>query len=325
MTDAEPTLDPLAARLLEAQVQFSLEQLRGENYHALVFDEVDHFLTESTQITLAESVTPAMIKDTAAKYAVQVPVEGAIPELVGEIAARLYALTVAAETPIGELLDGPRFGELAATVAEMEATHRVLDRVLNSEEFADLCATLVRHAIADGARESGGPLARIGARLLRAGDRFGHRTERLARRGTRFVLARMRADEDLLVDTVTELWRRNLDAPVASVRSVLTGADIEDVIVLVFEFWRSFRDTEYFRALLDAGIDGFFDKYGDTSLYELLAELGVGREDLIEEGLRFGPPVLGMLDERGFLAQLLRRRLRPFYASEGFRAALAGD
>ena len=50
----------------------------------------------------------------------------------------------------------------------------------------------------------------------------------------------------------------------------------------------------------------------------------MGREDLIEEGLRFGPPVLDLLDERGYLDTLLRRRLTPFYASEEFHAALAG-
>ncbi|MGV7903950.1 hypothetical protein PJN93_29510, partial [Mycobacterium kansasii] len=99
------------------------------------------------------------------------------------------------------------------------------------------------------------------------------------------------------------------ESAVAEYRGVLTDGDVEDVVVLIFEFWRTFRDTDYFRALLDEGIDHVFDKYGDTSLYELLAELGVGREDMIEEALRFGPPVIATLDERGVIEDLLRRRL----------------
>lgn len=334
MTVSEPQLDPLAQRLLDAQVEFGVRQLRGENYHALVLDEVEHALAEASQITLAEAVTPEMIKNTAAKYAVQVPVEGAIPELVGEIAARLHLLTATADTSLGEVVDGRRFGELSAAVADMGVTRRALDRILSSEDFAELCATLVQHAIEESVTESGQAIARTRVGRVLAGlgtrvasgavDRLEHRAESLARRGTRFVLARARADEDLLVETVNDLWRRNIDNSLASVLSVVSSDDVEDLIVLVFEFWRTFRDTDYFRTLLDEGIEQFFDKYGDTSLYDLLVELGVGREDMIEEALRFGPPVIGMLDERGFLADILRRRLIPFYVSEEFRAALAG-
>lgn len=327
----EAALDPVAARLLDAQVLFALDQLRGENFHGLVIDEIEHFLAEVTEITLAESVTPAMIKDTAAKYTVQVPVEGAIPELVGEIGARIHELTVAADTPIGELLAAPRFAELAEAVAEMDLTARVLDRALSRPEVADVCADLARRALTDVVAESAtrrggatGFVAGIGARLL-TGPRWADRAERITRRATRFLLTHLRADEELLAQTLTDLWRENLDTPVSSVGTLISAGDVEDAIVVVFEFWRSFRDTDYFRSLLDAGIDEFFAKYGDTSLYDLLAELGVGREDMIEEALRFGPPVLAMLDERGDLAAVLRRRLLPFYASEQFRAALAGD
>lgn len=45
---------------------------------------------------------------------------------------------------------------------------------------------------------------------------------------------------------------------------------------------------------------------------------------MLEEALRFGPPVLETLDERGYLDTVLRRRLAPFYASDAFRAAVSG-
>mgnify|MGYP000317089209 CR=1 FL=1 len=80
--DLEPQLEPVAARLLDAQVAFAMQQLRGENYHSLVLDEIEHALLEASEITLSDAVTPTMIKNVAAKYAVQVPVEGGIAELV---------------------------------------------------------------------------------------------------------------------------------------------------------------------------------------------------------------------------------------------------
>lgn len=331
---AEPPLEPVAARLLAAQVDFAMQQLRGENYHSLVVDEIEYALAEASQITLAEAVTPTMIKNTAGKYTVQVPVEGGIAELVSEVAARLYDLTATSDISLGEVIGGRRFGELSAMVAEMGATHRVLERILSSDAFADFCVTLVQHALTESVTQGGNSLARgrlgrilagLGARMPQgSAERLELRAEDLARRGAKFLLAHTHADENVLVEELNELWRRNLDRPLSSALSAISVDDVEDAVVPVYEFWRTFRETEYFRSLLDEGIDQVFEKYGDVSLYDLLADLGVGREDMLEEALRFGPPVIAMLDERGYLESVLRRRLLPFYLSDQFREALAG-
>lgn len=337
-------VDELAARLLDAQVAFERGQLRGTGFHAMVLDEVDALLAEASEITLAEAVTADMIKAVAAKYAVQVPVEGAIPELVGEIAGRLFRHRANTETRLEDIFDDRSFGELAATIAEMPMTRRAVDQILASEALAELVAAMIARAVGDELTEreraaargrSGRALraaaTRIGAiriggtRLGTAtGTRLGHRGEELTRRAARFVLSRAHADAELVNETVNQLWRRHSGTALDAARGLVTDSDVEDVVVLIFEFWRTFRDTPYFRALLDEGIDHVFDKYGDTSLYELLAELGVGREDMIEEALRFGPPVIEVLDERSFLDEILRRRLTPFYASDEFRAAVGG-
>ncbi|MUL50029.1 hypothetical protein FZI85_24935 [Mycobacterium sp. CBMA293] len=330
----ESQLEPVAARLLDAQVAFAMQQLRGEKYHSLVLDEVEHALAEASEITLAEAVTPAMIKNVAAKYAVQVPVEGGIAELVSDVASRLYELTATTDTSFGDVIDGRRFGELSAMVVETGVAQRMLERILSSEAFTEFCVTLVQHSLAESVTQGGKSLARgrlgrmfggLGARMPQGPvERLELRAEGLAARGARFLLAHTHADEDVLVEAVNQLWRSNLDNPLSSAVSVISAADVEDAIVPVYEFWRTFRDTDYFRSLLDEGIDQVFEKYGDVSLYDLLLDLGVGREDMIEEALRFGPPVIALLDERGYLESVLRRRLIPFYISDQFREALAG-
>jgi hypothetical protein len=331
----EPQLEPVAARLLDAQVAFAMGQLRGENYHSLVLDEIEHALAEASEITLADAVTPAMIKNTAAKYAVQVPVEGGIAELVSEIASRLYQLTATTDTSFGEVIDGRRFGELSAMVVETGVTQRVLERILSSEAFADFCVTLVQHSLTESVAQGGKSLARgrlgrifgaLGARIPQGQvERLELGAEGLAHRGARFLLAHTHADENVIVEAVNQLWRSNLSSPLSSALSEISAEDVEDAVVPIYEFWRTFRDTDYFRALLDEGIDHVFEKYGAVSLYELLLDVGVGREDMIEEALRFGPPVIALLDERGYLESVLRRRLIPFYISDQFREALAGD
>ncbi|NMD55861.1 MULTISPECIES: hypothetical protein [Tsukamurella] len=326
-------IDDLATRLLEAQTAFARKQLRDTAYHSLVIDEVDHALAVASELTLAEAVTPDMIKAVAAKYAVQVPVEGAIPELVGEIAGRLHRHPVNETTRLDEVIDSHSFEKLLATVTEMDLTHRVLQAVSESPATEDAVASVLHAAASSAADDATRALARnavtrtvagAAARALRpALPTIGQRADAAARRGVRFALRRVAVEGDeTLADAIRDFWRRQRGSVLADYRGVLTDGDLEDVVVLIFEFWRTFRDTDYFRALLDEGIDHVFDKYGDSSLYELLAELGVGREDMIEEALRFGPPVIATLDERGVIEDLLRRRLTPFFESEEYRAAI---
>ncbi|MET9198924.1 hypothetical protein [Gordonia sp. NPDC003585] len=322
----------LADALLEAQIAFAKRQLRdGDMFGDLVAEEIDHFLADAGQLTLGEVVTPVRIQDTAYKYAVQLPVEGAIPELVGEIAARLYRHRVNDEVAVAEVLDVREFDDLLVTIADLDVVQRVLQRILTDPVTEDIFVEVVVRAVddavtqgADGGGRTGvvgflrGGLSRVVTPAMPVVERG---VEQATRAGMHFVLGAAQGDV-ALVDAAREVWRRNATESVGTFRELVTADDVEDGVVAVFEFWKSFRDTAYFRALLDEGIAHVFDKYGETSLADLLAELGIGRDDLIEEGLRFGPPVLDTLDERGLLDDVLRRRLAPFYSSEEFSAAV---
>ncbi len=326
----------LALRVLDAHVAFTKDQLlRPVGFLELATEEVDGLLAEAQELTLAEAVTREQIKGVAHKYAVQIPVEGAIPELVGEIAARLYHHRAQDEIPVGEVVDNRRFDELVSAVADMEVTHRLVRLVLSSPVTVDACVEAVQRAVVaavdenrhtDGHGLAGslrGALARLAEPALPAIE---NGVGRITRTGARFVLRGNRDEADeVLLDTARETWRKHTNHAIGSFRDLVSANDVEDAVVLTFEFWRTFRDTDYFHALLDEGIDHVFDKYGDTPLAELLTELGISRADLIEEALRFGPSVLGKLDERGYLDTVIRRRLAPFYASEAFRAAVTGE
>ncbi|GAB19996.1 hypothetical protein GOEFS_105_00070 [Gordonia effusa NBRC 100432] len=335
-TDGTDRVAELATRLLDAQVAFAKEQVLSSGaLAALVTDEVDHFLELTGELTLAEAVTDRQIKDVAHKYAVQLPVEGAIPELVGEIAARIYRHRANDETPLDEVVDGRHFDELLTGAAELQVTQRLIRLVLDSPITVDACVEVVQRAVVSSVRESAHDERSrrriadvVRSRIARMAEPalpvIESGVDRVARTGARFVLRGNRdTTDEALLESARELWRKRSGDAVGAYRDLVTESDLEDVVVLAFEFWRTFRDTDYFRAMLDEGIAHVFDKYGTTPLAELLAELGIGRDDLVEEGLRFAPSVLATLDERGYLDELLRRRLAPFYSSTLFRDAVA--
>ena len=74
--------------------------------------------------------------------------------------------------------------------------------------------------------------------------------------------------------------------------SVVSGGDVADIIVTIFALCRPFRDTSYFRSLLDTGIGSSLYKYADTSLSDLLADLGAGLDDPLAQRTQVDPPAL---------------------------------
>lgn len=326
--------DDLAARLLEAQISFTMRELRDpHSYGQLVVEQVDAFLGDTSRLTLDDVITRDLIKLTAHKYTVQLPVEGSIPELVGEIAARLYRHRVNDEITMTEVLDARHADELFTAIAETGIARRIAAEIATSPAAVDACVDVVSHAfdavVADGRAMAGGP--GVAASVVRGVTRLtsplvpvvSSALTILTRRGASYVLAAAKEDGDaVLLDAARDLWRLRSDDSVGWWRELVTDDDIDDLVVVLFEFWKSFRDTDYFRALLDEGIDHVFDKYGAVTLVDLLADLGIGRADLIEEGLRFGPAVMSRLDERDMLEPVIRRQFEPFYRSEEFRAAI---
>lgn len=307
----------LAARLLDAHVAQQRRQLTDPHeFAALVDEEITAFLDVADQLPLETAVSRDLIKAVARKYAIAFPVDGEIPGLVGAVAERLYQYSADHDTRLQDVLDRRRFEELATGIADLGLSRRIVERVLTSPASEDACVEAVQRAV-DPSRLPG-KLAGIVETLV----------ERVARRGTRYVLAVNSAESDhLILDAAREmwLWLASTDEQADQVRDILSDGDVEDTIVLVFEFWRSFRETPYFGALLDEGIDEVFDTYGQTPLSEILDELGIARTDLVEEAMRFGPPVITQLDSDGIVESALRRRLAPFYASDEFAAILASD
>lgn len=317
MTSDADSADALAGRLLQAHTRHTVDELlRPETFRRLVDEEIDGFYAEAGTMPLEQAMPRALIKAVAAKYTVQFPVEGAIPELVGRVAARLYRHDVNRGTRLADVLDTRSFDELAVTLAEMPLSRRAVRTVLESPVTVDLAAEMAQRAVEH----------RFGASRSRWRRVLDARLERMTRWGAGMVLDAAREDSDvLLLDAAREFWRGHAQENIEGFRESVNDDDVEDTVVLVFEFWRTFRHTEYFQVLLDAGIDEVFDTYGGTPLADVLADLGIHREDLIEEALRFGPPVIERLHAAGFLEASVRRRLAPFYDSPEFRAALAGD
>ena len=144
----------------------------------------------------------------------------------------------------------------------------------------------------------------------------------LLKQSEHFLLEKL--EDARIRETAKAVWAKLKTHKLAEVREAISSGDIEDFFVIGYEYWRELRKTTYYREMIGTGIDAFFDKYGDVSLAELLEEMGMTRELLLGEALRFGPPVLQTLKKKKLIEPAVRRHLQDFYQSAAARE-LIGD
>lgn len=324
--------------LLDAHVQFMVEQCSGPALKALIERELDALLAAAEQLTLNEAVTPQMIKDTALTYAADLELHGAIPELVGDVARAVYAHKIQTKTPLGTLLSDASFAEMLDKALEMKKARRqLIHAAVGNPLYADVAADLIYNGVRGYL--NGNPLARNipgVASVMKLGSSVmgGAKLEQslkgyirssikpLLEQSEHFLLERL--DDERVRETALSVWKKLKTHKLAEVRQVLDSHDIEDFFVIGYEVWRELRKTTYYREMIGAGIDAFFDKYGDVSLAELLEEMGMTREILLGEAMRFGPPVLQTLKKKKLLEPAIRRHLQAFYQSAAARALIEG-
>jgi hypothetical protein len=131
--------------------------------------------------------------------------------------------------------------------------------------------------------------------------------------------------DDELRDSVMAVWVALEDHTIEELHEGLGDIQLQEFVVLGYEFWLQFRKTPYFEGCVDAVVTHLFELYGDRPLLDLLKELGVDRELVTAEIDGFVLPVIDVLREDGYLEALVRRRLAPFYASAAAKKILSQD
>ncbi len=333
-----------AEKLLDAHVQFIIDQIDGDALRTNVEDELDYALEAAEKITLNEAVNRAHIKETVKNYAVDLDLHGAIPELVGDIARALYENKIHDRTAFSDLVTDQQFIEILDQILAMkELREKVIERSIGNPLFAALASDVlyngIKGYISDNPLTKNSKMAAsalsIGKSLLaKASPGLEQAVEEgvkkyiagniksTQRQTERFV--RERLENDSVREHALELWDENKGHKVAVIREYISSRDVEEGFVTGYEYWRKLRRTDYYWTVIEICIDGFFDKYGESSLREILDEIGIHRDMMVEEAMRFAPPVIRMLKKKKLLEPRIRRQLEKFYLSETARDILAG-
>ena len=320
-----------------------LDQLGKAELPGLLEMLLDTALSQVGNLKLEGVVTRDMIKATARTYAIELDLQGGIPELVGDVARALHAHPVHARTTLGDLLSRRRFEDLLDHVLALKAIRRrLVNEIIASPLYESIASELlyngVREYLTNNPVTAGIPGAGAALKLGRAmvsratagfegvvedslKRQIGRSVRNVSEKTTQSMLDGKH--DGPLRDAAIASWQRIRSTRLGDLRADISALDVEELFVTLYECWKELRGTEFVGAMIDAGIDAFFDKYGDNSLAELLEDLGISRELMLNEALRFAPHVLERLRAAGRLEPLVRAVLTPFYASGRVESALA--
>jgi hypothetical protein len=121
------------------------------------------------------------------------------------------------------------------------------------------------------------------------------------------------------------VWVSLEDHTIDELKEGLGDVQLQEFVVLGYEFWLQFRKTPYFEGCVEAVVTHLFELYGDRPLLDLLKDMGVNQDLVMAEVDGYALPVIDVLREEGYLEALVRRRLTPFYSSAAAKKLLSQD
>lgn len=332
----------LADTLLDAHVRHVMDGLKGKSLQAWIEIELDHLLGNAGKLTLNDCVTRKMIADTALTYASELELGGGIPELVGDIARALHDHEIHEQTRLRDILSDARYREFLDKLLELRSLRRKLvEQAIASPLYARFASDLLYHGIQGYlahntmARNIPGASSmlklgksvmsmatpRLEASIEESLKRYiGKTVKSTSSASVHFLLDHV--DDNAIRELALDLWEKIRDSRITALREDVSSLDIEELFVSGYEFWRELRKGKYYRTLIRAGIDSFFDKYGDATLSELLDDLGITRDIMLAEAMHYAPHVLKALNRKKLLEPAIRRNLQGFYHSAAARAIL---
>lgn len=333
----------LASQLLEAEVSFWLQNLKGKKFNSLLTEELELVLDHLQHIKLCDAVDQQKVKATAQRYAVEMEIGGAIPELFGEIANRVFEFPASRTTKIGELVSDSIATEFIEKIFEQNGVlDHAVTNIRNSAPFrhflSDVIFTVLKGYVFEQNNLMKFSTVASGTRKVREwlstkapdlSEGLEDRVRTLMESGVKSSLEMV--DETLdneqyretALNSALAFWDVVREWPLTAYRDYITEQDLQEFMVMGYEFWLEFRNTDYLKACIDLGVEFFFEKYGEQSLQDLLDDLGVSREMIVEEFQQYLPDLAELLVREGLVEAFLRRNLQRFYGSKKVQTLLA--
>ncbi len=332
-----------AAALLEAHVQHVLEGFRGERFDRAVEDAVSQTMAWLSETKLSEVSSPALIVGVIDRYVIEFRISGGIAELAGEMANCVFLSKHNDDTRLRDIISPEQVEGFVDEIASLgEARREIIHLIFESTSYGAIVANIlergIREAVLGREQASGPPGAHVVANLARnlarkwvpdleqrVQIRIAHYLERknvrVVEDSKRYIADAL--DEKCVRGIADEIWDAIASMRLSEIFAYLGRYDLDDFVVLGYEFWLQYRKTDYFRRIAEELVGHFFDKYGDKSVLCLIEDMGVTQAMVVHELQVLTLRLREHAAVTGFLEKQIRAYLEPFYKSQTVQEIVA--
>ncbi|MEW5735244.1 MAG: hypothetical protein AB1921_10345 [Thermodesulfobacteriota bacterium] len=337
-------MNETAQKLLDAQVAYVLDLTRGKRFPRLIKEKTEIAFEWMATVTLEQVITQERVMDIIMRNVVDRNFGGGIPEIAGEMTRRVLDYEGNETVTLADIFPRRIFDEMVDKAANLKnARESLINRTVRNPAYQGLVSDLLLGVVKDFLLSENllsrgvpglSPLLKLGKSTVNRAapglsaivedqirDWLSRYVEIAVRHSERFLMDFL--DENRIAEIADAQFRSSSSVPLASHFSNLDADDMEDLIVLGYEFWLSFRKTPYFLGVTQEIVDALFEKYGDRALSDILDDLGLTREQVTLEIVTAATPVLKLMMKSGFLEQAVRDELAQFYGSPACQSILA--
>jgi hypothetical protein len=326
----------LATQLLDAHVAHELEQLHPSRLPELIDREVAGLFAWLADVKVDDIASRDQINAVIQRYVIDLKISGALTELAGEMSRLVITSRLSEQTRVDQVLKSGEFSQFADKLAGLDELWRtLLHMVVQSDAYATLLSNTLQRGALDvlfGDARAASHRTFIDQMLARLRPLIAQRVEpflsvyleKLIKQSIRHSERRLvvALDVDAVRGLVDEVWSEIAPMKLSDAFGYVSSHDLEDFVVLGYEFWQRYRKTAYFREISRELVGHFFAKYGGESVLSLLDEVGVTASMVSEELQGFLPPLLEQARANGVLEQRIRSHLERFYRSDAAAAIL---
>ncbi|KRW82217.1 hypothetical protein [Marinobacter sp. P4B1] len=338
------TAPSLVDTLFEAHVKHEVAALKGAKLKKFLEQEVDELLGYAEKVPLGRLISPEQVMGVIKRIAVNMELDAGIPELAAEMAAEVLKAPVQADTTLGEILSREQASGFIEEALELrQQRERIISEIMAHPVYQELVSNVVYHGLVNYLYEDNlitrsvpgvGSVMKFGKRMANKAvpgldETFERRIKAwladslpgLIVRSEQFLHRALTDDE--LRDSVMAAWVSLENQTIAELQDGLGEVELQEFVVLGYDFWLNFRKTAYFEGCARAVVEHLFAKYGDRPVMDLLNDIGVTREVIVTEIAELGLPIIDVLHKEGYVEALVRRRLGSFYKSAAAKKLLA--
>jgi len=336
----------LADALLEQHVKHELSSLKGAKLRRFLAQEVEELFGYASHVTLGRLTSPEQVMGLIKRVVINMELDPGIPELAAEMATEVLNAPIQKTTKLSQMITREQAtGFLEEALELKKQRERVISEIMTHPVYQELVSNIVYQGVVNYLYEDNmltksvpgvGSMMKFGKRMANKAvpgldESFEKRFKSwlsdslpgLISRSEQFLHKSLTDDE--LRDSVMAVWVSLEDHTIDELKEGLGDVQLQEFVVLGYEFWLQFRKTPYFEGCVEAVVTHLFELYGDRPLLDLLKDMGVNQDLVMAEVDGYALPVIDVLREEGYLDALVRRRLTPFYSSAAAKKLLSQD